>query len=102
MTRQQRLPFTRNQAVARDLVGAALDAVPAAPNPAIDDVVEEIERPASAPPNASQLRRKRRAPTTSHNKPRSSWVYNHMPDADKETRYFSKDGLLECYCKYCP
>ena len=25
-----------------------------------------------------------------------------MPDADKETRYFSKDSLLEWRCKYCP
>jgi hypothetical protein len=72
MPRQQQLLFTRNQAAAQDLVGAALDVVPIASNPAINDVVEEIKRLVSAPLNASQLRRKRRAPTTSHNKSRSS------------------------------
>ncbi len=72
MSRQQRLPFTKNQATAQVLVDTTLDAVPTAPNLAINDVVEEIQRSASIPPNASQLRRKRRTPTTSHNKPKSS------------------------------
>ena len=53
MPQQQRLPFTRQQAADQDLARAAPNVVSTAPNPPIDNVVEEIERPASALPNAN-------------------------------------------------
>ena len=95
MPQQQRLPFTRRQATAQDLANTTLDVVSLAPNTPNDDEVIEVLRPASAPPNASQLRRKRRAPSQAQQKLRTSWVYNHMPDEDKETRYFTEDSILE-------
>ena len=39
---------------------------------------------------------------TSKPKPRTSWVYNHMPDVNPETRYYDDNGELEWRCKYCP
>jgi len=36
-------------------------------------------------------------------RPRTCYVYNHMPDVDPETKYRSKiNGQLEWRCKYCP
>ena len=33
---------------------------------------------------------------------RTSWIYDHMPDEDRETRYYSKTtAALEWRCKYC-
>jgi hypothetical protein len=40
---------------------------------------------------------------SSKTKLRSSWVFDHMPDKDRETRYFNKKtGNLEWRCRYCP
>ncbi|CEJ92863.1 Putative Transposase-like protein [[Torrubiella] hemipterigena] len=40
--------------------------------------------------------------TTSTPKPRTSWVFSHMPDWDIETRYYSqRSGKEEWRCKYC-
>jgi hypothetical protein len=33
---------------------------------------------------------------------RTAWVWNHMPDLDPETLYYSKDDRIEWRCKYCP
>jgi hypothetical protein len=36
-------------------------------------------------------------------RPRTCWVFNHMPDSDPETKYFSQaNGRVEWRCKYCP
>lgn len=38
-------------------------------------------------------------------RPRTSWVWNHMPDEDPETRYYIGEQLdknLVWKCKYCP
>lgn len=32
---------------------------------------------------------------------RTAWVWNHMPDLDPETLYYSKDRRIEWRCKYC-
>jgi hypothetical protein len=33
---------------------------------------------------------------------RTSWIYDHMPDEDRETRYYNKTtAALEWRCKYC-
>ncbi|OLL26463.1 putative AC transposase [Neolecta irregularis DAH-3] len=41
-------------------------------------------------------------PSSSHSKPRSSWVFHHMPDEDIETRYYNKEtGQEEWHCRYC-
>ena len=32
----------------------------------------------------------------------TSWIYDHMPDEDRETRYYNKTtSALEWRCKYC-
>src|SRR4030088_715953 len=33
--------------------------------------------------------------------PRTCWVYNHIPDSNPETKYYSKANRLEWRCKYC-
>jgi hypothetical protein len=36
-------------------------------------------------------------------RPRTCWVFNHMPDEDPETKYFNlANGRMEWRCKYCP
>lgn len=34
-------------------------------------------------------------------RPRTSWVYHHMPHEDPEHRYFGKKGSEEWRCRYC-
>src|SRR4030088_2981439 len=33
--------------------------------------------------------------------PRTCWVYNHMPNSNPETKYYSKANRLKWKCKYC-
>ncbi|OBS17545.1 hypothetical protein FPOA_26357 [Fusarium poae] len=40
--------------------------------------------------------------TTSSTKPRTSWVFSHMPDEEVETRYYNqRTGKEEWRCKHC-
>ncbi|KAL6406027.1 putative Transposase-like protein [Ilyonectria robusta] len=42
------------------------------------------------------------ASTTSSIKPRTSWVFSHMPDEEMETRYYNpRTGKEEWRCKHC-
>ena len=35
-------------------------------------------------------------------RPWTCWVYNHMPNSNPETKYYSKANWLKWRCKYCP
>ncbi|KAF5705165.1 ribonuclease H [Fusarium mundagurra] len=49
-----------------------------------------------------QSSRPRTASTTSSTKPRTSWVFSHMPDEEMETRYYNpRTGKEEWRCKHC-
>ncbi|KAI8396562.1 hypothetical protein FOFC_21110 [Fusarium oxysporum] len=53
----------------------------------------ESETPKSRPCTAS---------TTSSIKPRTSWIFSHMPDEEIETRYYNeRTGKEEWRCKHC-
>ncbi|KAG8664959.1 uncharacterized protein FPOAC1_012936 [Fusarium poae] len=40
--------------------------------------------------------------TTSSTKPRTLWVFSHMPDEEVETRYYNqRTGKEEWFCKHC-
>ncbi|KAH7459105.1 hypothetical protein FOMA001_g19259 [Fusarium oxysporum f. sp. matthiolae] len=46
--------------------------------------------------------RPRTVSTTSSTKPRTSWVFSHMPDEEVETRYYNqRTGKEEWRCKHC-
>ncbi|KAI3573713.1 hypothetical protein IWW34DRAFT_754662 [Fusarium oxysporum f. sp. albedinis] len=54
---------------------------------------DESETPKSRPCTAS---------TTSSIKPRTSWIFSHMPDEEIETRYYNeRTGKEEWRCKHC-
>lgn len=49
------------------------------------------------------------ASKSAHAKPRTAWVFRHMPDPDPETLYYTKENNGQCLdinrvwkCKYCP
>ncbi|KID80838.1 transposase-like protein [Metarhizium guizhouense ARSEF 977] len=43
-----------------------------------------------------------RSASTASSKPRTSWVFSHMPDEERETRYYNqRTGKEEWRCKHC-
>jgi hypothetical protein len=81
---QQRLPFTPINSSNRALLPAESSLLSPRSSEQFEGIDNPIARPQSAPPSR---RRGRRPPAQS--KPRTSWVYNHMPDEDRETRYIN-------------
>ena len=58
----------------------------------------------SSPPSSSDLAE----PTSSSSesipvtrRPRTCWVFNHIPDEDPEAKYYNNSGKEEWRCKYC-
>jgi hypothetical protein len=76
------------------------------PQPSTLDSTESVLDPflCSSPPSSSDL-----ADLTSSSpesipatrRPRTCWVFKHMPDEDPETKYYNSSGKEEWRCKYC-
>ncbi len=99
MAQQQRLPFARLQALAatssyRDSSSTNSEI---STTPSEESAGTEGE-PSTCRPN--ELRRKR-TNKSNQQKPRTSWVFNHIRDEDREKRYLSDNSTLEWRCKYC-
>jgi len=91
MTTQLRIPFARLQASSQSSSQAS--------SPVDSDAVSMVPSEDREEGSPGPLKHKR----SSKAKPRSSWVYDHMPDEDRETRYVNKKtGNPEWRCKYCP
>ena len=99
MAQQQCLPFAGLQALAA--TSSYRDSSPTnsefSTTPSEESAGTEGE-PSTRGPN--ELRRKR-TNKSNQQKPRTSWVFNHMRDEDREKRYLSDNGTLEWRCKYC-
>ncbi|KJZ74134.1 hypothetical protein HIM_05666 [Hirsutella minnesotensis 3608] len=61
-----------------------------------------FNKPDESQTSQCQSSRPRTASTTSSAKPRTSWVFSHMPDEEVETRYYNqRTGKEEWRCKHC-
>lgn len=73
----------------------------------ISDGISEPSNQHLRDPDESQISQwqssqPRTASTTSCAKPRTSWVFSHMPDEEMETRYYNqRTGKEEWRCKHC-
>ncbi|KJZ72187.1 hypothetical protein HIM_08452 [Hirsutella minnesotensis 3608] len=63
---------------------------------------QHFNKPDESQTSQCQSSRPRTASTTSSAKPRTSWVFSHMPDEEVETRYYNqRTGKEEWRCKHC-
>jgi hypothetical protein len=68
----------------------------------IEEAGEDSKELQSTPPSPIHPHHPRRSASTK-SKPRFSWVFQHMPDEDTETRYNNEiTGKEEWRCRYCP
>ena len=67
-----------------------------------DITTSQLRDPSESHTSQCESSRPRSASTTPCAKPRTSWVFSHMPDEDRETRYFNqRTGKEEWRCKHC-
>lgn len=94
---QTTVPVAHNTGRVRETSPTDSDALVTIHSSQFNGVEEPFNRLSPTP--SSQPRSRRQAPL----KPRlrTSWVYDHMPDADRETRYRTVDGRDEWRCRYC-
>lgn len=89
---QQRLPFVQTSQRRGSSVSGSLSEVS---SQQFHDL-EECET------SKGQPTRPRTASSVSSTKPRTSWVFSHMPDEDIETRYYNERTRKEEWrCKHC-
>ena len=94
---QQRLPFLPRAEEYRALSPSSSGILSSIATEQLNVLEDEIGRPQSAPQGRILHHKNPKA------KPRTSWVYDHMIDADRETRYINAvTGASEWRCKYCP
>ena len=94
---QQRLPFLPRAEEYRALSPSSSGILSSIATEQLNVLEDEIGRPQSAPQGRILHHKNPKA------KPRTSWVYDHMIDADRETRYINAvTGAIEWRCKYCP
>lgn len=118
--RQTILPFARPPTIQEDAQPIAPPVAPPVAYPAeeaqVEDPFEEVLPPAEvsqAPPQLIQeassssssaaIATPNDSSGSSSKKPpkRNSWIWNHMPDDDPETRYFDENGNEVWRCAYC-
>jgi len=89
---QQRLPFLPIGSRDRASSPTESSVLSTLPSEQFEDIEDPIIRPQSAPP----IRRRKRGRGPSKPRLRTSWIYDHMPDEDRETQYFNTvNGRLE-------
>jgi len=84
---QQRLPFISQRQQAIESSSTVSEALSQVLN---DSDTAEL----SAGPNRRKI--------TAKTKGRTSWIYSHMPDDDRNTLYKDTEGRIEWRCRYCP
>jgi hypothetical protein len=97
---QTTLPFTRNTGRVREISPTDSDALSTIRSSQFDGIEDPFDLPQPAP--RSRRRHRYNAQSRSKPRPRTSWIYDHMPDKDRETKYRSADGRDEWRCCYCP
>ena len=97
---QTTLPFTRNLDRVRELSPTNSDSLSSLPSSQFDAIKDPFDSLQSAP--CSRRRYASSTQSKSKLRPRTSWVYNHMPDKERETKYQSTEGRDEWRCAYCP
>ena len=95
---QTTLPFTRNSGRVGETSPTDSDALSTIRSSQFDSVEDPFDRPQPVPSSQPRYCYKARL------KPRlrTSWVYNHIPDDDRETRYQTVDRRDEWCCRYYP
>jgi hypothetical protein len=96
-TAQSKLPFTHNIIRARETSPTSSTALSTLSSSQFDDLEDPFESLQPGPSNTTQNRPR----PQSKPKLQTSWVYDHMPDLERETRYQSIDGRDEWRCRYC-
>jgi hypothetical protein len=93
---QTTLPFTRNTGRARETSPTDLDGLSTLHSSQFNGVQDPFDRPQPAPSQPRSRRKPQSKPRI-----RTSWVYDHMPNDDRQTKYQSDDGRDEWRCRYC-
>ena len=91
------LPFTRETGRVKESFPINSDTLSTVRSSQFDGVKDLFDRQLAPPSNPRYHYKPRSKP-----KLRTSWVYDYIPDKDRETRYQTVDGRDEWCCRYYP
>jgi hypothetical protein len=96
---QTTLPFTHNTGRVRETSPTSSDTLSTVCSSQFDGMEDPFDLPQPAP--CSRCRYHHNTQSRSKPRPRTSWIYDHMPDKDRETKYRSANGRDKWCCCYC-